>query len=124
MLILARLVAACRWFIAVATLQGLPFVDAGAGIVLMLMVVRLMWSLTAQRRLSVITRTITQARLSNTVAWSVVGQVPPVHRCSGQHFGLDANPVTVTKHSMHTQTHAAPPRFPCSRPVRWRTCSC
>lgn len=28
----------------------------------MLLVVRLMWSLTAQRRLSVITRTITQAR--------------------------------------------------------------
>ncbi len=31
-----------------------------AGIVLMLMLVRLMWSLAAQRRLSVITRTITQ----------------------------------------------------------------
>lgn len=37
-----------------------------AGIVLMLVVVRLMWSLTAQRRLSVITRTITQVAAS---AW-------------------------------------------------------
>jgi hypothetical protein len=46
-------------------LAGLPvLVSSFAGIVLMLMVVRLMWSLTAQRRLSVITRTITQVQLA------------------------------------------------------------
>ncbi|PRW20834.1 hypothetical protein C2E21_8605 [Chlorella sorokiniana] len=47
---------------AIDTISTLDTLSSSVqGIVLMLMVVRLMWSLTAQRRLSVITRTITQS---------------------------------------------------------------
>lgn len=45
-----------------ATAAGPSAAPTRPGLALMLLVVRLMWSLTAQRRLSIITRTIAQAR--------------------------------------------------------------
>lgn len=85
------------------------------GLALLLLVVRLMWSLTAQRRLSVITHTITRVCTGGSAGCRVCGTCTARWGSGGGRCCHGP----LRSHSLHCTR-----RTLCSRRARWRTCCC